>query len=159
MKPISGVNRHRIRRIAVSAALALALTLPLTAFAASAAGSSGVGRVGAAATASAPSCPWLSQSLPVSQRVQMLLAQMSLANKINMVTGAGFSEPYVFYISAIPSLCIPAHRASCDTRVNTQGNIFSTRKSTNDGIIIVFCNEGRSAMSCLTTLAISAFGP
>jgi len=108
MKPISGVNRHRIRRIAVSAALALALTLPLTAFAASAAGSSGVGRVGAAATASAPSCPWLSQSLPVSQRVQMLLAQMSLANKINMVTGAGFSEPYVFYISAIPSLCIPA---------------------------------------------------
>jgi beta-glucosidase len=38
----------------------------------------------------------------------MLLAQMSLADKINMVTGAGFSEPYVFYISAIPSLCIPA---------------------------------------------------
>ena len=38
----------------------------------------------------------------------MLLAQMTLADKINMVTGAGFSEPYVFYISAIPSLCIPA---------------------------------------------------
>ena len=38
----------------------------------------------------------------------MLLAQMTLADKINMVTGAGTSEPYVFYISAIPSLCVPA---------------------------------------------------
>src|SRR5579863_10162105 len=108
MKPIPGVNRRRIRRIAASAAFALALTLPLTAFAAAAAGGSGVGRTGAATTAASPSCPWLNQSLPVDQRVQMLLAQMSLADKINMVTGAGFSEPYVFYISAIPSLCIPA---------------------------------------------------
>src|SRR5579863_7962149 len=108
MKPIPGVNRRRIRRIAASAAFALALTLPLTAFAAAAAGGSGVGRTGAATTAASPSCPWLNQSLPVDQRVQMLLAQMSLANKINMVTGAGFNEPYVFYISAIPSLCIPA---------------------------------------------------
>ena len=38
----------------------------------------------------------------------MLLARMSLADKINMVTGAGTSEPYVFYIKAIPGLCIPA---------------------------------------------------
>lgn len=38
----------------------------------------------------------------------MLMAQMTLADKINMVTGAGFSEPYVFYISAIPRLCVPA---------------------------------------------------
>lgn len=38
----------------------------------------------------------------------MLLGQMTLSDKINMVTGAGFSEPYVFYISAIPSLCVPA---------------------------------------------------
>ena len=38
----------------------------------------------------------------------MLLAQMTLANKINMVTGGGTSEPYVFYIPAIPSLCVPA---------------------------------------------------
>ena len=55
-----------------------------------------------------PFLPWLNRSLPVDQRVQLLLAQMTLANKINMVTGAGFSEPYVFYISAIPSLCVPA---------------------------------------------------
>jgi beta-glucosidase len=62
----------------------------------------------ASALASDSSCPWLNQSLPVAQRVRLLLSQMSLADKINMVTGAGFSEPYVFYISAIPSLCIPA---------------------------------------------------
>ncbi len=54
------------------------------------------------------SCPWLNQSLPVSQRVQLLLSQMTLADKISMVTGAGTSEPYVFYTVAIPSLCIPA---------------------------------------------------
>jgi len=110
MKPIPGASRRLTRRIAALAALAfaVALTLPLTAFAATAAGASGAGRTGAASTAASSSCPWLNQSLPVDQRVQMLLAQMSLADKINMVTGAGFSEPYVFYISAIPSLCIPA---------------------------------------------------
>src|SRR5260370_15144966 len=60
------------------------------------------------ASASVASCPWLNQSLSVSQRVHLLLAQMTLADKISMVTGAGFSEPYVFYISAIPRLCVPA---------------------------------------------------
>jgi beta-glucosidase len=59
-------------------------------------------------TTSSPSCPWLNQSLPVAQRVRLLMAQMTLADKINEVTGAGTSEPYVFYISAIPSLCVPA---------------------------------------------------
>jgi beta-glucosidase len=104
MKPIPGARRRRTRRIAAFAALAfaVALTLPMTAPGATASGASGV------SSADSASCPWLDQSLPVSQRVQMLMAQMSLANKINMVTGAGFSEPYVFYISAIPSLCIPA---------------------------------------------------
>src|SRR5580658_1938229 len=118
MKPVSGASRRRTRRIAALAALAFAvvLTVPLTAFAATAAGASGAGRAGAASTTgsttgstgASSSCPWLNQSLSVGQRVQMLMAQMSLADKINMVTGAGFSEPYVFYISAIPSLCIPA---------------------------------------------------
>ena len=118
MKPVPGASRRRTRRIAALAALAFAvvLTVPLTAFAATAAGASGAGRAGAASTTgsttgstgASSSCPWLNQSLSVGQRVQMLMAQMSLADKINMVTGAGFSEPYVFYISAIPSLCIPA---------------------------------------------------
>jgi beta-glucosidase len=110
MRPIPGTSRRHMRRMAASAALALAL--PLAALAAPAANAavfraSGASAAGTAA-ASSPSCPWLNQSLPVGQRVRMLLAQMSLADKINMVTGAGFSEPYVFYISAIPSLCIPA---------------------------------------------------
>ena len=63
---------------------------------------------GASLANSTASCPWLNQSLPISQRVHLLLAQMTLANKINMVTGGGTSEPYVFYIPAIPSLCVPA---------------------------------------------------
>jgi beta-glucosidase len=62
----------------------------------------------AAGSAGSASCPWLNESLPISQRVSMLMAQMTESNKINMVTGAGTSEPYVFYIAAIPSLCVPA---------------------------------------------------
>jgi beta-glucosidase len=102
MQPISITRGRHFRRLAVLGA-ALALTVPLvlstTGASASATGS---------AAAASPSCPWLNQSLSVSQRVQLLLSQMTLADKINMVTGAGFSEPYVFYISANPRLCIPA---------------------------------------------------
>jgi hypothetical protein len=84
MKPSPGASRRLTRRIAALAALAfaVALTLPLTAFAATAAGASGAHRADVASS----SCPWLDQSLPVDQRVQMLMAQMSLADKINMVT-------------------------------------------------------------------------
>src|SRR6266851_8970018 len=107
---IRTIRRHRrFRRIAATAA---ALTLPLVALAAPAAGAAVFRAGGAAAARTAadtnPSCPWLDESLPVQQRVSMLMAQMILADKINMVTGAGFSEPYVFYISAIPRLCVPA---------------------------------------------------
>ena len=97
MTLIGHTTRRSLRRtaaLAAAAALAMALALAVT-------------TPGGTAQASS-SCPWLNQSLPVSQRVQMLMAQMTLPDKINMVTGAGFSEPYVFYISAIPSLCIPA---------------------------------------------------
>jgi len=108
---IRAIRRHRrFRRIAATAAAAL--TLPLVALAAPAAGAAVFRAGGAAAARTAadtnPSCPWLDESLPVQQRVSMLMAQMILADKINMVTGAGFSEPYVFYISAIPRLCVPA---------------------------------------------------
>ncbi|HET7014725.1 MAG TPA: glycoside hydrolase family 3 C-terminal domain-containing protein [Streptosporangiaceae bacterium] len=96
----------------MAATAAAALALPLAALAAPTAGAA-VFRAGGVYTArtaadTTPSCPWLDQSLPVRQRVSMLMAQMTLADKVNMVTGAGFSEPYVFYISAIPRLCIPA---------------------------------------------------
>ena len=58
--------------------------------------------------AASPSCPWLNQSLPISQRVHLLLSKMTLANEITMVEGQGTSQPYVFYMAAQPSLCIPA---------------------------------------------------
>jgi beta-glucosidase len=88
---------------AVAVIVGLALPLALAALCRPAA-SAGSARPSAAA--SGASCPWLSQSLPISKRVRMLLAHMTLANKISMVTGS--SGPYVFYISAIPSLCVPA---------------------------------------------------
>jgi len=95
-------RRHfrRMASVAGSLAIILPLALAVPGHPASAARGSG--------TAPTSSCPWLDQSLPIGQRVEMLLSSMTLADKINMVTGAGFSEPYVFYISAIPSLCIPA---------------------------------------------------
>jgi beta-glucosidase len=114
MKPIPHASRRPNHRIAAFAALAFALILALSLTASGASGASGGlgagggGGSGAVTAADSASCPWLNQSLPADQRVRMLLAQMSLADKVNMVTGAGFSEPYVFYISAIPSLCIPA---------------------------------------------------
>src|ERR1700685_803251 len=71
----------RYRRILVADAAALAL--PLAALAAT---SSGAGAPSGAAgqsaattartTADTAACPWLNQSLPVAQRVSMLMAQM-----------------------------------------------------------------------------------
>ncbi len=100
---VSRRGRRHLPRMAVVAGL-VAVVLPASlSLAGSPASAAGTSRAG-----STSSCPWLNQSLPISKRVSLLLSQMTLADKINEVTGAGFSEPYVFYISAIPSLCIPA---------------------------------------------------
>src|SRR6202042_3753840 len=106
VRSFPGVRNRWLFRIV--AAAAAALVLPLAALAAPASGAAAQAGGTARTTADTTTCPWLNQSLPVSQRVSMLMAQMTLADKVNMVTGAGFSEPYVFYISAIPSLCVPA---------------------------------------------------
>ncbi len=106
MKLVAIASTRPLRRMAALTA-GLALTVPLT-LAATAAPAANAASAARSAVAASPSCPWLNQSLSVGQRVHMLLSQMTLADKINMVTGAGFSEPYVFYISAIPSLCVPA---------------------------------------------------
>jgi len=95
----------RFRRILVMAAAA---ALPLAALALPASGTAAQAGEAAVTAADTASCPWLNQSLSVQQRVSMLMAQMTLADKISMVTGAGTSQPYVFEIAAIPSLCIPA---------------------------------------------------
>jgi beta-glucosidase len=105
------IRRSRTRRLpGMVAAAFLAVLLPagLATAASASDGSASDGSASASPAAPAASCPWLNQSLPVSQRLKLLMAKMTLADKINMVTGAGTSEPYVFYISAIPSLCIPA---------------------------------------------------
>ena len=100
MRSFPGVRNRWLFRMLITAGAALAL--PLAALAAPASGA-------AAQTTAAPAaCPWLNQSLPVAQRVSLLMAQMTLPDKINMVTGGGTSQPYVFEIPAIPSLCVPA---------------------------------------------------
>ncbi|HEX6523320.1 MAG TPA: glycoside hydrolase family 3 N-terminal domain-containing protein, partial [Streptosporangiaceae bacterium] len=58
--------------------------------------------------AAGTSCPWVTSTAPISQRVAQLIGQMSLSQKISMVEGHGTSNPYVFYTPAISSLCIPA---------------------------------------------------
>ncbi len=59
------------------------------------------------ALAVSTACPWVGSSAPVSQRVSQLLARMTTAQKVSMMTGAGGSS-YVGLIPAIGSLCIPA---------------------------------------------------
>jgi beta-glucosidase len=62
----------------------------------------------AAAASTTASCPWVTSTAPVSQRVAQLMAAMSLDDKITMVEGHGTTNPYVFYTPAIAALCIPA---------------------------------------------------
>ena len=107
MKPFPGARNRWMWRVVATAAAALALPLAALATPSSGAVVQAAGKT-ARTTADTASCPWLNQSLTIQQRVSLLMAQMTLADKINMVTGAGTSEPYVFYISAIPSLCVPA---------------------------------------------------
>jgi len=106
VKSLPGARNRWMCRIVATAAVALAL--PLAALAAPSSGAAQAAQATTRTAADTASCPWLNQSLPVQKRVSMLMAQMTLADKINMVTGAGTSEPYVFYIAAIPSLCVPA---------------------------------------------------
>src|SRR5580704_4569101 len=56
--------------------------------------------------AAATTCPWVDSAAPISTRVSELMAQMSLSQKVGMMTGTGGS--YVGNLAAIPSLCIPA---------------------------------------------------
>jgi beta-glucosidase len=56
--------------------------------------------------AAATACPWIDSTAPIATRVSELMAQMSLTQKVAMMTGAGGS--YVGNIPAISSLCIPA---------------------------------------------------
>src|SRR5271166_154619 len=95
----SNSHRYRKGRLLAAAVLAGLLAVPATAAASQASATQ--------ATAAA-SCPWVTSTAPIDQRVAQLMSNMSLADKITMVEGHGSTNPYVFYAPAIPSLCIPA---------------------------------------------------
>ena len=105
MKLSAGTHKRRGSRWAVAGSLAVLLSISLAPAEGSASAASSAAGAGSAADAA---CPWLNESLSVSQRVSMLMAQMTIADKVSMMTGAGTSQPYVFETAAIPSLCIPA---------------------------------------------------
>jgi beta-glucosidase len=93
------MGRYRNRRLALgAAAVAVAGLLAVPAMAAAS----------QAAASQSTSCPWVTSTAPIAQRVAQLMGQMTLDDKISMVEGHGTTNPYVFYISAIPSLCVPA---------------------------------------------------
>ncbi len=103
---LSGRRYHAWRLLAVVVTAALG---GLTAVPASAqARTTGVTSVTAWQAAPGGSCPWVTSTAPISQRVAQLMGQMSLSQEISMVEGHGTSNPYVFYTPAISSLCIPA---------------------------------------------------
>jgi beta-glucosidase len=82
--------------------------LRIVAVAAATASASLVAAAGAAPPAgAATACPWVGSSAPIPQRVSQLLAQMSVAQKVTLATGASGSS-YVGFTPAIGSLCIPA---------------------------------------------------
>ena len=111
ISPRRGGRRARRMPPLVIIAASLSVLFPLVAAAPASPvmASPAVASTAVASTAAAsPSCPWLNQSLPISQRVHLLLSKMTLANEITMVEGQGTGQPYVFYMAAQPSLCIPA---------------------------------------------------
>ena len=69
--------------------------------------------VGCAAAPAAPvsssRCPWVTSTVPIPQRVSMVLAAMTVRQLDGLVFGQGSSvaHGYAGHIPAIPSLCIP----------------------------------------------------
>jgi beta-glucosidase len=59
------------------------------------------------AQAASAACPWVGSSAPIPTRVSEVLAKMTQAQEVDLVTGASGSS-YVGFIPAIGSLCIPA---------------------------------------------------
>ena len=89
-------SRFRIVRVAGLAVITAASTLVASA-----------ADTQAPASAASTACPWVGSSAPISQRVSQLMARMSTAQKVSLLTGASGSS-YVGLIPAIGSLCIPA---------------------------------------------------
>jgi beta-glucosidase len=99
-------GRSRWRRPGRTLTLLVGASLGAAALA-SAGGGAPPADASSAAPAAAVSCPWVGSSTPISQRVSQLLAKMTVAQKVAVLTGASGSS-YVGFIPAIGSLCIPA---------------------------------------------------
>ncbi len=59
------------------------------------------------ALAVSTACPWVDSAAPIAQRVSKLLAKMTVAQKVALLTGTSGSR-YVGFVPAIGSLCVPA---------------------------------------------------
>ena len=97
------LSKWRKVRLVAAVVLAGLLAVPATAAASQASSTQA-----SSAQAASASCPGVTSTAPIAQRVAQLMGQMTLDDKISMVEGHGTSNPYVFYTPAIPSLCIPA---------------------------------------------------
>jgi beta-glucosidase len=89
-------RRPRVRRSLIAGLTLVAAAASLTAV---------VG--GQSAQAASTACPWVGSSAPIATRVSEVLAKMTQAQEVDLVTGASGSS-YVGFIPAIGSLCIPA---------------------------------------------------
>jgi beta-glucosidase len=99
----------RSRTVVLAAALASASLAGVADVAqpAVAASSASAATTTASSASTTTACPWVGSSAPIPTRVSEVLAQMTVAQKVALVTGATGSS-YVGFIPAIGSLCIPA---------------------------------------------------
>ena len=72
-----------------------------------------LGLVGIPASSAAPAVraatqPWMNTHLSPQERARLLLQQMTLAEKVDLMTGNQGEAPYAFYNAPIPRLGIPA---------------------------------------------------
>ena len=105
----SSYRKHPKRSLVTVAAAVSLAGLVVTPAAATATAQATTAQATTTTTAAASaSCPWVTSTAPIPQRVAQLMSQMTLADEITLVEGHGTSNPYVFYTPAIPSLCIPA---------------------------------------------------
>ena len=93
-------TRRRIRAVC-GVAIAVGVVLSV--------GAAGAQASPAAAVAGASvSRPWLDTRRPAEARAKLLLQQMTLAEKVDLMTGNQGEAPYAFYNAPIPRLGIPA---------------------------------------------------
>jgi len=95
-----------MRAMARAAGFVIPAALALVAGMAGGAGASTLNGSSAAASQGSQ-CPWVTSTAPVRQRVDQVMAHMTLAEKIAELGGSG-SSPYVGHVPAQPQLCIPA---------------------------------------------------